>query len=163
MVINYVLTIILIFITTITNAELPSSISCKSVAVSDEDFIALEDKSNLVLFHNLSKMDVWLIYKLESETNSNNSQEASRLQADHWSALVLNNAAFKLSCIESQPGHEQMIPCVGIISMCRSTLSKAPMQVNGWAAENMIVTHLIEYLGSRGFELESSSPRKDLT
>lgn len=157
MIIRCMLFIILAFITTMVNAELPASISCKSIAISDEASIPSVDKPTLILIHNLSKLDLWLTPILSKSESNEEIEEASRLEKGHWSALTLNGTALKLNCVESVPGHEQMVPCTGAISICRSTFSKIPKNLDKlWIGENMVLATLIEYLGSRGFELNSS-------
>lgn len=113
-------------------------------------------KPLLVMIHNLSSTDLWITHPVSEPSAS--AGWSSRLQAGNWSALALDKESFELSCIESKPGHEQQVPCMGVISVCRWPVVTMPKQASGtfWAGEDMSLSALAEHLGGRGFGLPDS-------
>ncbi|KTD22770.1 Uncharacterised protein [Legionella lansingensis] len=148
--------IVLMLGAAIVNADTPAPASCKPVAVKEESVMLSAKKPLLILIHNLSKSDLWITHPVSEPSAS--AGWSSRLQAGHWSALALDKESFEISCIESKPGHEQQVPCAGVISVCRWSVTM-PAQTSGtfWAGEDMSLQALTEYLGGRGFELPDSS------
>ena len=132
--------------------DLPAS--CKPVAVEGESVILSAKKPQLMMIHNLSKNDLWITHPVSEPSAS--AGWSSRLQAGNWSALALDKESFELSCIESKPGHEQQVPCKGMITVCQwSTVNLPPTQGAGtyWAGENLSLSGLTAQLGGRGFGL----------
>lgn len=111
-------------------------------------------KPLIIMIHNLSNNDIWVTHP---ETNPSASAGwSSRLQAGKWSALALDSSkAFALSCIESQPGHEQQIPCAGVLAVCKWPNATMPEHTSGtfWAGEDMALSPLTAYIERRGFVL----------
>jgi hypothetical protein len=114
------------------------------------------------MIHNLSHLDLWITHPL-SEPNAS-AGWSTRLQAGHWSALALDKKAFDLSCIESRPGHEQQVPCAGLLSICQWPNVKASNGGKGtgtgtgtfWAGEDLPLSALMAHVGSRGFKVPTS-------
>lgn len=133
------------------NSQLPSS--CKPVQIEDISMTLATEKPILVMIHNLSNSDLWITHPVSEPSAS--AGWSSRLQAGNWSALALDQDNFELSCIESKPGHEQQVPCHGVISACEWTTVSMPKKEKGtfWAAENMALSNLVGHLGGRGFQL----------
>ncbi len=127
--------------------------SCQSLPVQEETFMVLTQKPVLLFIHNESKTDLWLTHPV-SEPNAS-AGWSSRLQVGNWSALAVDKNDFELSCIESKPGHEQQVPCKGLISVCRIHIAIMPKGTQGtfWAGEDMSLTNLLPYLANRGFAL----------
>ncbi len=151
---KFILSILLILLTSGVNAEstnLPSS--CNPIVVEGESMMLTAEKPLLVMIHNLSNTDLWITHPVSDPSAS--AGWSSRLQAGNWSALALDKKAFELSCIESQPGHEQQVPCRGVISVCKWLGVTMPTKEKGtrWAGENMTLSDLTAHLGGRGFEL----------
>lgn len=128
-------------------------VGCTPLVVHDELIKLSADKPVVVMIHNLSKMDIWMTHP-ESEPSAN-AGWSSHLQAGHWSALALDKKIFELSCIESRPGHEQQVPCAGLVVACQWLNAKMPKKESGtfWAGEDMILSALTAHVGSRGFIL----------
>jgi hypothetical protein len=132
--------------------------SCKPLAVQS-DSIVLKIKTPLVvLIHNLSSSDLWITHPVSDPGAS--AGWSSRLEAKNWSALAVDKDDFELSCIESKPGHEQQVPCVGMIEVCEWPAVKIPEKFKGtfWIGENMALKPLTSYMGGRGFELPVAAP-----
>ncbi len=112
-------------------------------------------KSTVVMIHNLSKTDLW-ITSLVADANTD-AGWSSRLQAGHWSALVLNHQKLDLSCIESIPGHEQQVSCANVLAVCQWPASVLPKKSADtvWAGEDMLLSPLIAYIKRHGFVLAS--------
>lgn len=131
--------------------------SCQPQAVQGDSVTLSTKKAVLVMIHNLSQTDLWITHPVTEA--SANAGWTSRLQANQWSALVLDKESFELTCIESKPGHEQQIPCVGVIAVCQWPTVTIPEQQTGtyWAGENMDLPDLTTHLGSRGFVLPAKA------
>ena len=131
--------------------------SCKPVPVEGESVLLTAKKPLLVMIHNVSNTDLWITHPVSEPSAS--AGWSSRLQAGNWSALALDKEAFELSCIESKPGHEQQIPCNGVISVCSWSEMTMPKQAIStyWAGENMILPNLMAHLGGHGFELPTTT------
>ncbi len=151
------LSILLILGFSMASAETTIPASCKPVEVKGESVMLSAKKPLLVMIHNLSNSDLWLTHPVSEPSAS--AGWSSRIQAGHWSALALDKESFELSCIESKPGHEQQVPCEGVISVCRWSSVTIPTQMSGtfWAVEDMNLQALTENLGGRGFGLPDSS------
>ena len=131
---------------------------CTPLVVHDELVKLSTEKPILVMIHNLSTTDLWITHPV-SEPNTPASL-SSRLQAGNWSALALDSKSFELSCIESRPGHEQPVPCAGLVVACQWLNSTAPKAESGtfWAGEDMTLSALKAHVGSRGFVLNAPAP-----
>jgi hypothetical protein len=130
-------------------ATLPNG--CEALAVQGETVAVATKKTSLFFVHNLSDMDLWVTHPVENTSAS--SDWSSRIQSQHWSALVVGKGPFALTCIESRPGHEQEIPCEGAIALCQWKGAKIPVgtQNTYWAGEDLTLAELKAALGGRGF------------
>lgn len=131
------------------NSNLPSS--CKPVQIEGTSVALSAEKPILVMIHNISNNDLWITHPVSEPSAS--AGWSSRLQAGNWSALALDKDNFELSCIESKPGHEQQVPCSGVISVCEWSTVSIPKKEKGtfWAGENMTLSSLAGHLGGVGF------------
>lgn len=126
---------------------------CKPIVVQEELLKLSAEQPALVMIHNLSNMDLWITHPVSEQTAS--AGWSSRLQAGNWSALAVSDKSFELSCIESRPGHEQQVPCAGLLAACQWPNISMPKKEKGtfWAGEDMNLTALKAHVGSRGFVL----------
>jgi hypothetical protein len=113
------------------------------------------DKPQLVMIHNLSNTDLWITHTVSNTTQ--NAGWSSHLQTGNWSALILQNKPYVLNCIESKPGHEQLVACSSVIGACQWPLKSHPEKIANvtWAGENMVLAPLTAYIGRRGFIVSS--------
>jgi len=127
--------------------------SCQPIGVQSDSLILKAAKPRVVLIHNISSSDLWITHPVSDPGAG--AGWSSRLQAGKWSALAVDQESFELSCIESKPGHEQQVPCVGMIGVCDWPGVKIPTQLTGtfWVGEDMALTALTAHMGGRGFEL----------
>ncbi|STX44993.1 Uncharacterised protein [Legionella donaldsonii] len=154
---RFVFSLVLVLLMNTANADENMPVSCKPITVDGESVMLSAEKPVLVMIHNQSKTDLWITHPVSDPSAS--AGWSSRLQAGNWSALALDKESFELTCIESKPGHEQQVPCTGVISACRWSSITMPAQTTGtfWAGEDMSISALTAHLGSRGFELPASS------
>ncbi len=127
---------------------------CKPIALHGETILLNSDKPRLVLFHNLSKTDVWIIQPdIAAETND--MPLSTQITPNQWAALAIDQSATPLQCIESSPGHEQQLACEQALAVCEWSLPQLPKERHGafFAAESSNLTPLTAYLGRFGFEL----------
>lgn len=149
----YLLSVVLFFFSWAIYAEEVLPEQCTPLVVSGDLVVVPATKSSVTMIHNLSNSDLWITHPVsEAETNANWS---SHLQAGHWSALVMNDKPFELSCIESKPGHEQQVSCSVVLAVCQWTATSLPKKSTDtwWAAENMDLSPLIAYIKRHGFVL----------
>jgi len=130
---------------------------CKPIIVKDESLILAAPKPMVVMIHSLAKGDIWVTHPVSDPSAS--AGWSSRLQSENWSALALHDKSFELSCIESRPGHEQQIPCAGVLAVCQWGSEAMPAEEAGtyWAGENMTLSALTAYIARRGFVLPAPS------
>lgn len=135
-----------------TRAEEVLPESCTPYSIRGESTLLPAGTSRIVMLHNLSESEIWITHPAESE---HDAPWSSRLQPNYWSALVLGENAFEMSCIESKPGHEQQISCEQTLAVCEWPLKQKEKKLQAplWAGENMPMTVLIAYIGRHGFEL----------
>ncbi len=150
---NYIFGLIaaLVSVTNICWAEDNVPAGCQSVMINGETLKLSAAKPSVFLIHNDSNSDLWVTHPVSNPSAS--AGWSSRLQAANWSALAVSEDNFELSCIESRPGHEQQVPCAGVISLCAWPAVGFPENSKGtyWAGEDMKLSALITYLGGRGF------------
>ena len=127
--------------------------SCHPLPVQGQSVLLSSKKPVVIMIHNLSDSELWITHPVADPGAS--AGWTSRLSKGKWSALVLDKPSFELSCIESRPGHEQQVPCEGMLAVCEWSAVKITAQSNGtaWAGENKGWSNLITYLGGRGFIL----------
>lgn len=154
---NYFLPIMMILVTFNVSAEEVFPVGCKPLVVKNELVKLSAKKPTLVMIHNLSSMDLWVTHPVSE--SSANAGWSSRLQTGNWSALALDKKSFELSCIESRPGHEQQVPCVGLLAACQWPKVTMPKKETGtfWAGEDMSLSALTAHVGSRGFVLPATA------
>lgn len=133
-------------------AESTLPVGCQAVVVQCETVTLQAKKSSLVFIHNLTSADLWITHPVTNPGAS--AGWSTRLQNGNWSALALNKGPFALNCIESRPGHEQQVPCEGLIAVCKWKGVKIPENGQGstfWVAEDMSLSALTAAVGARGF------------
>jgi len=137
-------------------AEATLPVGCEAIAVQGDAVTLKAKKPKVIFIHNLSKNDLWLTHPVTNPSAS--AGWTSRIQADHWSALAVDKPSFVVTCIESQPGHEQQIPCEGTIAVCQWKGAKFPEKEQGtfWAGEDLPLAELTAAIGGRGFVLPAN-------
>ena len=156
---KYVVSIMLVLAVVNTYAAEIFPEGCAPIVVHEELVKLSATKPALVMIHNLSNMDLWITHPV-SEPNAS-AGWSSRLQAGNWSALALDKKSFELSCIESRPGHEQQVPCAGLIAACQWSNVTMQKKQKGdgtfWAGEDMALSALKAHVGSRGIVFAAPS------
>lgn len=131
--------------------------SCLPLAVKGELAVLKAKKPVLMLIHNVSDAKLWITHPVSDPGAS--AGWSIWLEPGKWSALALNKKVFELMCVESKPGHEQHIPCEGMLAVCQWTGVTIPKNTAGtyWAAENMKLDALSAHLVNRGFILPTGT------
>ena len=150
---NYLLFMTLVCLTWNASAEEILPARCTPLVVSGDLVIVPATKSTVTLIHNLSSTDLWVTHPVSDPGAG--ADWSSHLQAGNWSALVLNDEKFELSCIESRPGHEQQVSCSSVLAVCQWPATDLPQKASDtwWAAEDMLLSPMIAYIKRRGFVL----------
>lgn len=144
---------LLVLSSSVIAAESTLPKGCQAVTVQGNEVSIRAKKNALVFIHNLALVDVWVTHP---ETGPEvGTSWTSRLQGEKWSALSLAKGPFALNCIESRPGHEQQVPCEGVIAVCTWNKVKFPENTQGtfWVAEDMSLSALKAAVGARGYVL----------
>lgn len=117
-----------------TNEGVPQN--CKPFVLKHDKIIPSSTKTMAVMIHNVSDLSIWITHPTKNDSMSAGFN--SLLEADHWSTLVISGKSFLLQCIESKPGHEQLIACDQVLTFCELISAKLPSQSseNYWAKEN---------------------------
>lgn len=147
------LSVCLLLLSTALFAESTLPKGCQAIPVQGESVTLKAKKNKLVFIHNISNLDLWITHPVTDPGAS--AGWTSRLQAGKWSALVVDKPTFILNCIESRPGHEQQVPCEGVIAVCKWKGVKIPASAQGtfWVAEDLSLDGLTAAAGGRGFVL----------
>lgn len=150
---KFLFLITLVCLTWNASAEEVFPARCTPLVVLGELVIVPASQSTVTMIHNLSSTDLWVTHPVSDPGAS--AGWSSHLQAGHWSALVMNDKKFELSCIESRPGHEQQVACSAVLAVCQWAATDLPKKASNtwWAAEDMALSPLIAYIKRRGFVL----------
>jgi hypothetical protein len=153
---KYFATLLLCMLSSLSYAEEGFPKGCQPVSVLDTPLILKTTKPPvLALVHNLSNSEVWVTHPVADPGAS--AGWSSKLQGGNWSAMALQNDTFELNCIESRPGHEQQVPCAGVLAICLWQATKMPAgEGTYWAGEDMSLAALTAHLGGRGFVLPTT-------
>lgn len=156
-IVKCILALLLMLISWNVNADEIFPPGCKAIVVEDQSVLLSTPKPAIIMIHNLSEGDVWITHPVADPSAS--AGWSSRLQGNNWSALALSEKSFELSCIESKPGHEQQVPCAGVLAVCKWSIKKMPQGVTGtyWAGEDMTLSALTAHITGRGFVLPKAS------
>lgn len=130
---------------------------CVPLTIAKETVMLSTKKPLVMMIHNTSPNDLWITHPVSEPSAS--AGWSSRLDADNWSALAFDKKEFELSCIESKPGHEQQVPCAGVIAVCEWDGVSFPETLSGtfWAGENMTLSALIAHVSERGLGLPKAA------
>ena len=141
----------LIAVSSFAKEVLPSG--CVPKAIDSNEAILYTNNTSFFMIHNISEHDLWLTHPVVEPSAS--AGFSSNIKANKWSAFVLVEPSFKISCVETKPGHEQQVPCADVIALCEFPNIAIPQNLYAtfWAGENMSLAELIAYVGRRGFVL----------
>jgi hypothetical protein len=151
---KYLVLVLGFILNTVTYAETIMPNGCHALSFEDQSVTLTSAKPTLFMIHNTSETDLWVTHTVKDPGAS--AGWSSRLQSGKWSALLLNQKDFELSCIESKPGHEQQVPCTGVLAVCEwSSINKLDKAKDGtyWVGENKSLKGLNAVIGQRGFKL----------
>ena len=154
---KYIMSIMLALAALNVSADEIFPAGCKAIIVKDEAVKLEAAKPVIVMIHNLSSGDLWITHPVAEPSAS--AGWSSKLQANNWSALALSDKTFELNCIESKPGHEQQVPCAGVLAACQWDMKSMPQGASGtyWAGEDMAISALTAHIAGRGFEVPDAS------
>lgn len=115
-------------------------------------------KPRLYVIHAISKHAIWLTHQDFSRAGSAGwaAGWGSSLSPHCWSALLVTQKNFSLSCHDQQKsGHGVKLPCDQLIRICQYSdfYSKHPVGGGYWVAENLAQNVLELHIRQRGFVL----------
>jgi hypothetical protein len=129
---------------------------CQALPI--EDTIVLQKKKNhLVMMHSLSQYEIWL-------ANREQNRMTASIVPGMWSVFYAPQAKSQWQCIQSEPGHEQKVPCHEVLALCDRT-AKPPKKdfskINFWVANNLSYSELNAYLQRMGWRMEVSQNKPE--
>jgi hypothetical protein len=131
-------------------------LGCTALPVHDVSPNISNTQPMLLMLHNLSDIDLWVIRPGNGEGMQ--AGLSSLIQAGNWSALSINvnKNSLTLKCIESKPGHEQEVSCADALAICQWSKATFPERSSGvfWAGENMHLAPLQAFLARQGYVLQ---------
>jgi hypothetical protein len=148
---RYLFVVLMCYVTSLMAEEM-YPIGCEPLVVDSENVELAADKYSLIMLHNISNNDLWVIQKLKAD--SAKSIFTGKISPGKWSTLVVNKKAVKFYCVESKPGHEQQVSCMDVLAICQWPKAIIPKKIKGisWASEDMEILQLIAYIERQGFK-----------
>jgi len=121
-------------------------------------FLQTNMPNQLFLFYNRDKQAVWLDHPVSHPSAS--AGWASKLQPGKWSALLVSDPRFQVSCnYMNKKGQYRRMTCDKAIIVCHMRQIKMKNQDknngNFWAGENRSLTELITYLKQRDIDIRT--------
>ncbi len=120
---------------------------CHAVPI-DETIALSQQKNHILLMHSLSNYEIWL-------ANPKQSRLTVSLVPGEWSAFYAPKDKAQWFCIQSQPGHEQKVPCQQVLALCdwsATAPKKEISKINSWVANNLSYSELHAYLQRIGWQ-----------
>lgn len=108
------------------------AIPCQPVPIQTETIELQTQKPLLVLFHNTTDHNLYITH----------ADNASLLEANKFSLLLLTQNKLTLHCVESRPGHEQHIPCHSALVLCQTLAQIQNPGDTKWLTENSFTSPL---------------------
>lgn len=111
-------------------------------------------KPRLYAIQNNSKNVVWLSH--ERGNRGVGAGWDSRLNSQHWSALLMTRPKFDLTChIQKPKSRMKAVPCKQVLRICQFSwlYSKNPLSGGYWVGENLPLPDLMKRIRERRFEV----------
>lgn len=109
---------------------------CQTFTLHDINVSLSTDEPLLMVFHNISEHNIYLVNKKNSTS--------SLIAPGRWSQFSLVKQSVTFSCIESLPGHEQQVPCKNVLSVCQFLLKSKHITTTAWLSENLTTSPLTQ-------------------
>lgn len=132
------------------------SVLAKSYSVGEK--ISLHTCKNnpvhLYLIHNHSSQALWLVHA--DHEASANAGWTSRLQPNHWTAILMYHPYFKFLCHLVKPSQqgESLVSCekyVTVVPAHEYTIPRTAKNNSFWVVENVVKDELSRKMQMRGF------------
>jgi hypothetical protein len=104
--------------------------NCQPLSIQSSTINLTTLKPVYVVFHNTSMHNIYMTHP--------SSLGSSLIEPDKWSMLVLVEKNFSLACVESLPGHEQVVSCDGVLTVCQFSANVKDSPDTKWLAENAV-------------------------
>jgi hypothetical protein len=110
----------------------------------------------IYFLHNTSQQSLWLDHHREKQKSAN-AGWSSYLRPGKWSAIMLTQQNFALSCAIIHPGKVEYQTCTKTISVCtpNQVSFKTKRQGSYWLAEDQTFEELEKTLGKRGILIKT--------
>lgn len=121
---------------------------CHAIPI-DKEVILEKQKDHLLMMHNLSRDEIWL-------ANREQGRLTVSMAPGLWSVFYAPQGKSQWHCIQSEPGHEQKIPCHQVLALCEREArppKKDFSKLNFWVANNLSYSELDAYLQRVGWRL----------
>ena len=131
--------------------RMPAACEFKEVYATKNGFYILQAKhpNQLFMIYNRSPTTIWLDHLIEQRSAS--AGWGSQLEPKHWSAIIISDALFYLSCnYKIASGEIKRLNCAKAVMVCHMNNIKIKnqqsMNSNFWVGENMPLEKLMPYL-----------------
>ncbi len=104
--------------------------NCQPLSIQDSTINLKTNKPVYIVFHNTSMHNLYITHP--------SSMGASLIEPDKWSTLALVEKNLSLACVESLPGHEQVVSCDGVLTICQFSANTKDLSATKWLAENTV-------------------------
>lgn len=113
--------------------------------------VTFEAKGQRLFYvHNQNAQTVYLAFI--NRTGTAHAGWTSKIDADKWSALTLDDRTLTFHCVETKPGSEQRVACRSVIGVCLQNNVQFDKNSQGsyWVAENEDLDLINEKVFARG-------------
>jgi hypothetical protein len=112
-----------------------------------------DTQPRLYLLHNVSNTQ--LILNHESGHHAS-AGWGSLISAGHWSAILMNEPNFTLSCTALSQDKSQVLNCATVVTACelQHVEISARNMGHGWVTEDQTSEQLVPAIEKRGFKLQ---------
>lgn len=102
------------------------------------------------LFQNISGNDFWFNHPVKYASAS--AGWNSFIHANHWTAFLVTQPNFAISCSQMVPGSVQPLSCQKVIQVCalQNVKNNAKLNGNFWLAEDQPLDALLAKIKKRG-------------
>lgn len=152
---NFVIILLFFLTQTVFSAEGPI---CAPVSVKTFNKMLIlpgnKTSPNTIYFlQNLSERSLWLDHPSD-HPGSAKAGWSSYLQPDHWSAILLTQKDFALSCAIIEPGKVIYLDCSKVLAVCIPEKSYLASKRMGsyWLAENQSLDDLLKIVAKRSLQ-----------
>ena len=139
-------------VTTFAQAKFPDQCKIMDSQFAQDNLLLVSKNSTprLYAITNVGKNPVWLNH--EKKNAGMGAGFASQLYPNHWSALLVNEANFPVTChAQTTKGQMLNVSCQKILRVCEFNNVTITKSGQYWVVENVMQSELKPRINARGF------------